>query len=90
MAKRLKAAPGGKAMRKRPSIRASRGFSKVRCSSVNASGGSSVPLASSATSLSPVPSEAVSWMGATGSAAGRSMPGVSNRAALAMAAVEAT
>ncbi len=44
MAKREIAAPGGRAIRKRPSITSSRGFSKVRCSSVKASGGSSTPF----------------------------------------------
>ena len=69
MAKRLRAAPGGRAMRNRPSIRCSRGFSKVRCNSVKARGGSSTPFASRATRDKPVPSDAVRRIGAAGSAA---------------------
>src|SRR6266545_4785204 len=42
----------------------SRGFSKVRCSSVKASGGSRTPFASRATRERPVPSDAVSRTGA--------------------------
>ncbi len=64
MAKRLIAAPSGSVMAKRPSMVLGLGLRKARCSSVKANGPSTTARARREISFRPVPSAAVSEMGA--------------------------
>ncbi len=64
MAKRLTEAPGGRAIRKRPSMVRSSGLSKDKCSSVNTNGPCMTDLASTEVSRSALPAAVVKAMGA--------------------------